>query len=455
MIAAAGGVASGEERRTRARWGPAAPLALGLFSWISACTEDRNLILPWPGAATSVVAVSTAGDRPLRLVAADLSDGPSAVGWDLPTDQAVDRVWLFAYDRSLSALGLKAGELPPGADADPLLPRPDRAYWNSVAVDAPAEWAQTQDPPPFRVGTPLDPCGTLEVELAELPGTEVEQMASVVLLDPDTALIGTLPGRLFEVESSGRVRERVGTSTRALHLAAYLGPDGELTVLDVLGGIWRGPIGAPILEVDGPTGPRRYLDSGNVVGWGEERWVVHASRRWLYFDGQAWQQLYDGPPTDDNVDAIALGPGEALATGLLPGVVHHFRAGRVELERFSDDAVELGTNFLQHPRLGLYLGTSQGELYRRDDRGWTWIGTSALGRTITAMGAFPESIYVSGAEGVGVEFVPSFGSCSVDRRTPGITERIVTLGDRLLVVSRKCCDRTGNETPALLRRSRP
>ena len=425
----------------------------GILPLISGCADNTWQSYTFPSSAPTVVLAIGGRGGPIRLLAAEGLVGPEPrhLRWELEFVDGIEQLSYFGYSEPLAELGLRAGEVRLGSSVDPLL-RASTDRWQ-VQLDTNTEWAPLPEMPPIRIEPPQpEVCGILDSILLELPDTQADQMRAALPLGPEVSLVSTQSGRSFEIHSDQRVVPRSDLLTDVAYFATYLGPDGRMSALDIWDNVWSGPLGRLQLEVPA-TGPlERFLEAGAVLGLGEERWVVSSSRRLSRFDGQRWTTLLTGQNTAEAVAAVVLGPSEVLATGFLPGTVHHFRGEAMTLEPFSSDEV-LGSALFHDARLGTFLGSSDGKLYRREEGGWVRVGDDfSLGLPVTAIGSFGDSLYLSTVSGVGAEWVPGHGFCEVDRRAPGVTERILRLGEFLLLVSRKCCGNQGNETPTLLLR---
>lgn len=404
-----------------------------------------SLVLVLEGEPPLVHAVSL-DDPPmplLELIAEDWNSGDTLV-----------KAVAFYYEQPLSFYDLLPGRIRVAADGD--------RSCGLASPEAMAEWSPgevwaSRDPtghPSLRrlvdvaiYGCePVNLCRTFTAEILELPST---RHALILLpLDETTALVGMQDGTFAEVDRTGarELEERFGLPATA----GALSEDGEIWLGGDHGRVARGTAAAGFEEMKvgsdierfGALAPRGLGEDLEVLTLSVDVTEAETStvRVRRYSRGE-WTVLMEAP--DERSDwrqsgIVWTGDGEALVVfggehGLRyrDGALVSFRLeGAIGIFESNLNGVAISENG------GPVIGGGDGYLHapKTDELlQWEAIGGAVLADTITGLGPVYEGFIFGGADGQTNQYYPGAVPCDGDRLVGSDVERILQVGDAVLV----------------------
>ncbi len=340
--------------------------------------------------------------------AVDVAEGQPVRGPALSILEGSATVVSLHFACSLDALGLAPGEIEPRDIASDRVPLPRALGVQTLTVDqdGSSAWQALPGAPDNIIEAlrflPIDQqidCTTTAPTLAIdlLPTAERRGAATFgIPLRSGEFLVGTALDNHVVFEATGRSRT-VSIGVEGPFIAAYEAPDQTLWLLAKdgrvvsgrLGGSWAVETLVPILRRD-PETDEPTSDFGALVGPDNsddpfELYAATDDQTFVRFDGTRLTELTrtDRDQRDDGCDDLRepellwVGPGRILAGDVARDcrAVTFFENNVPTIERFLNrrDRVEL---LERDPDGAAVLGTLRGEVWRRDDDGWTRLGST-------------------------------------------------------------------------------
>jgi hypothetical protein len=369
-------------KRGRAGKGLAAHVGLAIAS--AGCHSNVVLDpLPASDGARSVLVIGHDAERGLWVEAFDSGERPP----ELHFTESVD---LHAVELGcpLERLGLARGTqrlLDTPAQAL-RIPRPRRAW--STRIDD-GRWSEGVLSPVGeetlrRLDVPNDNlCEATRAEFftrkLDVPADGHGAPVFSVALDEESALVGSVDGRVYRAHRDGRVELLSSLSGLGVR-AAYVRPGGEIWLLSAVGLLSHGRLGAPF-ETMTATAPLGLEDEDEiqvalagptVEGAPFELFAATNARRFIRFDGVEWRTIARVEHRGIFVAAVAwIGEQHAVAIGMgqTPNTVVRYFRGSI-----TEEALPTGSgvsSILHHAALGTVVGMDDGSLAVRADQGWT------------------------------------------------------------------------------------
>jgi hypothetical protein len=418
---------------------------LGLAAGVGSCRDvlqgppagDAHtlvLLVATPGGAASGYALDATQPAALPLLGDEL--------------RAADQYALL-YTAELAALGWAEGRLAlgvaaPGDTSRSRLPKPDRLYrepahtlgWMPLA-ELPAALAAlslpVSGPPPQNLG--CDSAPTYAEQLALAGDTFLFGFAE----SSTSAILGTRGGRYMRLLPDG-----------SFGLIRASAPGGLAGLRDAAGMTWI--LGETDLWRGGFSGGFQRLaalpDAAGGKGWisaapgaTDEVFLVTEARRFLRYTSGSMSQLEKGMPGNPRdhdkprPSVLAIGPGEAYATGFSLHTIEHARSGTVTSEPFGRQ-VDVVPEGVASSGLGTVVADDAGRLFTPGDFGWVSNTTVSFGQDIFRVVGFRDGIVVAGDQDQVGFYGPKLGLCDLHRLgVPGANVvDLVPVGNDLVVV---------------------
>ncbi|MCC7382275.1 MAG: hypothetical protein IT384_10620 [Deltaproteobacteria bacterium] len=421
-----------------------------MCAWVAllgACHATLDLPVPGPSAPhRSFLLILARPDETPRVFAGSAKEADALPAFTYEVQDPLP-IFILYFDCDLDALGFSPGWQEVGTTLG--LPLPSRAsevLRTEIADEAPVTWQAVDSIPieliALRFPAALRPhnCAELTARLVPLPGSVDESGAVAVPLDPLTTLVATSTGHFYRV-SLERAEPLTSLSTTTPHFGGYRDREGAIWLFGPGGQVARGHP-ATGFELTGTTSTAEgegfpvHVDGSSGDSPLEIFVVTDDASFDRYADGR-WTALADG--RDDLPDwpgVLWLGPGEALAIGIVGSTVLHYRDGRIEEERLvPPEARVVATAIANAPGLGPVVGTFDGHTFVRDGGGWTLL-PGDLGRTLVrVLHPFRRGFLAGLPNGVLVEFDPAYGFCESRQLAPNGTVQLLRVGEEILALT--------------------
>lgn len=421
-----------------------------LLPALFACAEPTLVVRPFPpleGARSAILVISRAEPSlgPI-VVADDVSDG--RLRWDVVDEgeQGSLTLDLLLYDRSLSELGLSAGEqvlTPTGGGRR--LPRGARLF-RGASTTSGSEWELLSSWPMELESLqieerrrPSDLCPNFAMTSLGI-GDEVGANG-IALFEPydDTrAIFGSPTGALYFVTGEGTTLATHSSTSAPIRSAArtpdgaywWLAPEGQF----FSGDPERGLVPAP--SVPPPTLNRSWMASA-TSGGPTEIFALFESQKFARFDGTEWTEISPARPNrlDDRGGVAWIGPGHAAAINDDSQSVVVYRNGRIERRNLVSNANDELRTLAYLPDHGLVVASVRGYIWLAPDGSSFDVlpinnQVSLVVRLILPYGP---GILFAGNDGLVQVYLPDYGLCPVQSLGTSRIERGLWLGDQLLI----------------------
>lgn len=417
------------------------------LGWLGACHATFDLPVPGPRAPhRSFLLILAPPDEPPRVFAGSAGQEDALPAFTYQVQEPLP-VFILYFDCDLDALGFSPGWQEVGTTIGLRLPsRASEVLRTEITDDASAMWHEVDSIPielsglRFPAAHRQHNCAELSAHLVALPGSVDESGAMAVPLDPLTTLVATSTGHFYRV-SREHAEPLTSLSTTTPHFGGYRDREGTIWLFGPGGQVARGhpATGFELAGTTSTAGGEGFPVhvAGSSGDSPLEIFVVTDQASFDRFADGRWTALADG--RDDLPDwpgVLWLGPGEALAIGIVGSTVLHYRDGRIEEERLvPPEARAAATAIANAPGLGAVVGTSDGRTFVRDGRGWTPL-PGDLGRTLVrVLHPFRRGFIAGLPNGVLVEFDPAYGFCESRQVAPNGTVQLLRVGEDLLALT--------------------
>ncbi len=387
-------------------------------------------------------------ERPVAVEAAEVlgEAGARRVVVSYPGDGA--ELWLLAYDRPLSAMGLVAGPVAL-SDNGVRIPKPVEAY--AGRATAGAGWTLGEVPEviaALRVRTAVvDPCVRFLIDDVVLTGSGEDEPSMALVLDDDAVLVGSDAGRFYRVQGlNAAPLTQLATTTPSR--AGFRSADGTIWLLGHDHRIARGTLEAGFVDIS--PRPPEPVQRGDVDGQGDEIFVVTNSQTLYVFRSGRWQRLFEAPKRDDYRVSVAwIGPNEAFVAGLSYEGLHRWKDGQPLQERLIEDLGGRASTVRYLPEVGWVAATLLGRVFLlADDGQWEELQQSPFGLEIAFVLPLRSGIFIVSHDGVVGQYHPGYGYCPIQRVIGGNLQDVAVLADGFLLVS---SNRSNRADQALVR----
>lgn len=389
---------------------------------LAACgPSGRTLFVPLPelGDVRSLItSARTANTRHLAAVELEAGSGSSGTAIDLPVDELGAIVLsVLGYRETLAELGVPAGAVPMATGTEGfVLPAPAELHFAEVLGGVAGAWdaPEVGDPELFDLriaGEPprTTPCAELLQQTLEVDSFENPDL--LVRVAPDTAILAMDDERFFSAGPGG-VTPLAIDGANTPHESAYLRDPAELWLGGSRGLLSFGDPATHLYDPapSSPLGLPLARLTGSASDQPLELFAVSSYGSFERFDGARWTTLHPaGESRDYRRDLVMVGPGEALAVGIVESVALRYRSGELTTEVLGESVSAMSVG--QIPGVGTVVGAFDGKLLRHDGGRWVPFEDSPIALAITAIVPFRGGFLVTTGAGLLVEWQPGYGFC--------------------------------------------
>jgi hypothetical protein len=429
----------------------------------SLALDPPPMTLPDGRPASAAILILTTGDTIERMFAVDLVSDPILPSLGTVSKQH-SKAYALLYDRALTAMNLKPGEVEIGAAGSGVFlyrsaarksgggasfPGPASSFLLPLSSAHPT-WSMVQETDlptavfTLRAGVmPLNTCVTFSATAMNLGSDQPALLAAP--LDAHSALVATWDGRFFEVTSS-TVTRLTKLSTTTPHLSAFRDTKGTLWMIGQGGRVVRGdPMSGfvPVTRNLSARASQFMFLAGPRDQEAFELFSAGDDGSFERFDGTTWQR-FDSINTPFDADYVTnyawragvawLGPNEAVA--VLPKVtsVLHVVGGTLKMEPIVGSGDTMCPTALDWiPAFGPVVGIYTGQLFVKDSDTWTEILGTPYDLPVTMISPLGDGILFGGPFGTLAQYHPDYGYCAPQGYGPDHIRAVIPFEDGYLL----------------------